>query len=103
MFKNFELLNFRTSEPKANTGQVGLIKRVIAQVKVLKNKAVKQMKKSGSAESVASGSPLALCDGHLALCDWPLDGESNGFCEVEVLQEKLTAIQSLRMEIEAQT
>ena len=92
-------MNFRTSEPKANSGQNALIKRVIAQIKVLKNKAVKQMIKSGSAESVASGSPL----GHLALCDWPLDGESNGFCEVEALQEHLTAIQSLRMEIEAQT
>ena len=96
-------MNFRTSEPKANSGQVALIKHVIAEVKVHKTRAIGQMKKSGSAESVASGSPLALCDGHLALCDWPLDGESNGFCEVEALQEHLTAIQSLRMEIEAQT
>ena len=96
-------MNFRTSEPKANTGQLRLIKHVIAEVKVHKTRAIKQMKKSGSAESVASGSPLALCDGHLALCDGPVDGESDGFCEVEVLQEKLAAIQSLRMEIEAQT
>ena len=61
------------------------------------------MRNSGSTESVASGSPLALSDGPLALCDGPVDEESNSFREVDMLQEKLTAIQSLRMEIEAQT
>jgi len=84
-------LNFATSEPKASTIQIQAIKRVISIMSVQKLK----MKKSGSSDRLASG-PLALCDGP------PPDITSSCFVQVESLQEKLAAMQRLRMEIEAQ-
>ena len=84
-------MTFATSEPKASTIQIQAIKRVISIMSVQKLK----MKKSGSSDRLASG-PLALCDGP------PPDITSNCSVQVESLQEKLAAMQRLRMEIEAQ-
>jgi len=84
-------LNFATSEPKAASHQIVAIKSVISVLSVQKLK----MKKSGSSDRLASG-PLALCDGP------PPDITSSCFVQVESLQEKLAAMQRLRMEIEAQ-
>jgi len=75
---------------------------VISVIKVHKLKLAKNLKKSGSSDSLASGSPLASSRGPLALCDGPCDEKSGCFVQVESLQEKLAAMQSLRTEIEAQ-
>jgi hypothetical protein len=54
-----------------------------------------KVKKSGSSDRLAS-EPLALCDGP------PPDITSSCSVQVESLQEKLAAMQRLRMDIEAQ-
>ena len=95
-------MNFATSEPKASIGQIEAIKHVISLMKVQNLKIAKPSKRSGSSDSLASGSPMASSHGPLALCDGPCDGKSSCFVQVESLQEKLAAMQSLRMEIEAQ-
>ena len=95
-FKNFELLSFATSEPKASVTRINAIKLVISMLRVQKLKIARPMKKSGSSDRLASGPPLALCDG--PVCDDP----STCFVQAESLQEKLAAMQSSRMEIEAQ-
>ena len=95
-------MNFTTSEPKASVVHIEAIKRVISVMKVQKLKLAKPLKKSGSSDRLASGSPLAPSHGPLALCDGPCDEKSSCFVQVESLQEKLAAMQSLRTEIEAQ-